>query len=120
MCTANSRASLWTGTEKTLEAAPMSNHVIPSRIIDISCNILKHVIGEMAASPFPFSMQLDATTDISQYSQFLVFVRYVHVNTTKEEFLFFESLLETTRPSLWSSGQSSWLQIQNSRRYQIF
>jgi hypothetical protein len=27
---------------------------------------------------------------------------------------------EESRPPLWASGQSSWLQIQRSRRYQIF
>jgi hypothetical protein len=41
-------------------------------------------------------MQLDETTDISQCSQFLVFVRYVHADAIKE-FLFCESLLETMR-----------------------
>jgi hypothetical protein len=38
--------------------------------------------------------------------------------------LFPFSLLHNDRPPLWSSGQSSWLQIQrsgfNSRRYQTF
>jgi len=37
------------------------------------------------------------TTDISQCSQPLVFVRYVHADAIKEEFLFCESLLETTK-----------------------
>jgi hypothetical protein len=36
----------------------------------------------------------------------------------------FINVLDCVRPPLWSSGQSSWLQIQrsgfNSRRYQIF
>jgi hypothetical protein len=36
----------------------------------------------------------------------------------------FEDVMELTRPPLWSSGQSSWLQIRRSgfdlRRYQIF
>jgi hypothetical protein len=50
----------------------------------------------LAASPFPFSMQLDETTDISQCTQFFVFVRYVHADAIKEDFLFCESLLETT------------------------
>ena len=42
-------------------------------------------------------MQLDETTDIAQCSQLLVFVRYVHINTIKEEFLFCEPLIETTK-----------------------
>jgi hypothetical protein len=73
MCTANGLASLWTGAEEKLEASLMSNDVILSRIIYISLNILKDAIGELAASPFPFSMQQDGTTDISQCSQLLDF-----------------------------------------------
>ncbi|XP_071035170.1 protein FAM200C-like [Parasteatoda tepidariorum] len=42
-------------------------------------------------------MQLGETTDISNYSQLLVFVRYVSLDTIKEEFLFCESLLQTTK-----------------------
>jgi hypothetical protein len=77
--------------KKKPEAVPLSDDVIRSRIVDISFNILKEVIEELAASPFPFSVQLDETTDISQYSQFLVFVRYVHAAAIKDEFLFCES-----------------------------
>jgi hypothetical protein len=53
---------------KKLEVIPLSNDLIRSTIVDISFNSLKHVIKELVASPFPFSMQLDETTDISQYS----------------------------------------------------
>jgi hypothetical protein len=42
-------------------------------------------------------MQLDETSDISQCSQLLVFVRYVHTDAIKQEFLFCESLLETVK-----------------------
>jgi hypothetical protein len=49
----------------------------------------------LAASPLPFSMQLVKTTDISQCSQLLVFVRYVHADAIKGN-SYFESLLETT------------------------
>ncbi|XP_035213968.1 protein ZBED8-like [Stegodyphus dumicola] len=82
---------------KKLEAIPLSKDVIHSRIVEISCNILKQIIDELKASPFPFSMQLDETTDISNCSQLLVFVRYVSADTIKEEFLFCEPLLQTTK-----------------------
>ncbi|GFT76191.1 protein ZBED8 [Nephila pilipes] len=82
---------------KKLEAIPLSNDVIQSRIVEISCNILKQIINELKASPFPFSMQLDETTDISNCSQLLLFVRYVSADTIKEEFLFCEPLLQTTK-----------------------
>ncbi|GFT49302.1 protein ZBED8 [Nephila pilipes] len=42
-------------------------------------------------------MQLDETTDISNCSQLLLFVRYVSADTIKEELLFCEPLLQTTK-----------------------
>lgn len=56
----------------------------------MSSNILQQVIEELNSSPFQFSMQLHESTDVSQCSQLLVFVRYVHHETQsiKEEFLF--------------------------------
>ena len=77
---------------KALESVPLSNDTIQSRITDISANILKQVMEELKTTPFPFSMQLDESSDISNCCQLLVFVRYVHADIIKEEFLFCESL----------------------------
>jgi hypothetical protein len=45
---------------------------------------ISHVIAVfLAASPLSFSMQLVKTTDISQCSQLLVFLRYVHADAIK-------------------------------------
>lgn len=60
----------------------------------MSCNILKQ---EIAILSFPFSMQLDESTEVSQWSHLLVVVRYVHANAIKEEFLFCEHLSEYTK-----------------------
>lgn len=79
---------------KKLESVPLSNDIIHSRIIDISANILKQVMEELKVTPFPFSMQLDESSDISNCCQLLVFVRYVCGDAIKEEFLFCESLLQ--------------------------
>jgi hypothetical protein len=38
--------------------------VIHSRIVDISVDILKHVMEELIALPCPFSMQLDEITEM--------------------------------------------------------
>jgi zinc finger BED domain-containing protein 5/7/8/9 len=62
----------------------------------MSTNILEQVIWELDSTLFPFSMQLDESTDISQCSQLLVFVRYIYSGTSKE-FLFCQPLLKTTR-----------------------
>ena len=73
---------------RKLEGIPMSNNVVKSRIDDISKNILKQVMEELATSPFPFSLQLDESTDISYCSLLVCYVRYVNGNEIKEEFLF--------------------------------
>lgn len=65
---------------------------IHSRIVDMSFNILNQVMEELVA----FNMELEKTTDVSQNSQLLVFVRHVHANTIKEFSLFYEPFLGTT------------------------
>ena len=64
------------GTEqaKKLEAVSLSNDTISSRITDISNNILNQVMEELKASPLPFSMQLNESTDVSQGTQLLAYV----------------------------------------------
>ena len=78
--------------KKAFESVPLSNDTIQSRIADISANILKQVMEELKTTPFPFSLQLDESSDIFNSCQLLVFIRYVHADTIKEEFLFCESL----------------------------
>ncbi|XP_071041837.1 protein FAM200C-like [Parasteatoda tepidariorum] len=73
-------------------------HTIGETLIKpCALEMVELIIDELKVSPFPFSMQLDETTDISNYSQLLVFVHYVSLDTIKEEFLFCESLLQTTK-----------------------
>jgi hypothetical protein len=67
---------------KTLEAVPLPNYVIRSTTTDVSSKIFKNVTKETAASPFPFSIQLNKTTDMSQCSQLFVFVRYLHADAS--------------------------------------
>ena len=72
---------------RKLEGIPMTSNVFKSRIDDISENILEQVMKELATSPFPFSFQLDESTDVSYCSQLVCYVRYVNGNEIKE-FLF--------------------------------
>ena len=51
------------------EGIPMPKNVVKLRIDDISENILKQVMEELATSPFLFSLQLDESTDVSYCSQ---------------------------------------------------
>jgi len=73
---------------KKLEAVPLSNDTINSRITDISNNILEQVMEELKASLFPFRIKLDESTDVSQCAKILAYVRYMHADAIKEEFLF--------------------------------
>lgn len=85
--------------KKKVETVPLSNVIFHSRIVEMSSNVLQLVIEELTSSAFPFSIQLDESTDVSQCSQLLLFVRYVHHKTErlKEDFLFCNSLLNTTK-----------------------
>ena len=69
--------------KRKIEAVPLSNDDIHSRIVDISFNILRQVMEELAATPFPFRMQINESTDISQWNQLLVFVCYVHADSIR-------------------------------------
>ena len=53
-------------------------------------------MDEIKKSPF-FAVQLDESTDVSQFSQLLAFVRYVHEGNFREEFLFCKPLKLNTR-----------------------
>ena len=75
-CALEMTDGMWQEQRKKLEAVSLSNDTISSRIIDISNNILKQVMEELKASPFPFSMQLDESTDVSQCAQLLVYALY--------------------------------------------
>ena len=75
----------------------MSNDIINSGIKDLSDDILCQVIDVIKNSQFGFSLQLDESTDVSNRSQLISFVRYIHLDRIKEEFLFCKSLIQTTR-----------------------
>lgn len=61
----------------------------------MSNDIEEQLIVEIKKSPF-FSLQCDETTDVTQCSQLLVFVRYLGDNSTFKEDLLITQDLETT------------------------
>ena len=74
----------------------LSNNTIQRRISDMSIDVMEQILSEIKASPV-FSFQLDESTDVSSCSQLLVFVRYIHLEDIKEEFLFSRALKTTTK-----------------------
>ena len=59
----------------------------------MSDDILVQVVADLISSPAKFSLQLDMTTDVSNLSQLVVFVRYMKDDAIKEDF-YFVSLLQ--------------------------
>lgn len=80
-----------------LKLVPLSNNIIQSRINDMSLDILDQVVNDIRTSPLKISLQLDETTDVTNCSQLIVFVRYIHNGGIMEDFLFCEDLETTTR-----------------------
>uniref|UniRef100_UPI00358EDACB protein FAM200C-like n=1 Tax=Myxine glutinosa TaxID=7769 RepID=UPI00358EDACB len=78
--------------ENKLSLVPLSNDTIRCRIDDMSDDILAQVVAVLVASPTKFSLQLDETTDVSNLSQLILFVRYVKGDEIKEDFLFCKPL----------------------------
>ena len=62
----------------------------------MSDNIKSKVLSKIDTSPF-FALQLDESTDISNLSQLLVYVRYVADERVNEEFLFCQPLETTSK-----------------------
>jgi hypothetical protein len=82
---------------KQIAEIPLSNDVISSRILDMSADVLDQLMDELKKATLPFGFQLDESTDEAQCSQLLAFVRYATETCIKEEFLFCEPLLATTK-----------------------
>ena len=74
----------------------LSNDTIQRRISDMSEDVKEQVINKMKASPM-FCIQVDESTDVSSCAQLLVFVRYIHLEDIKKEFLFCSELETTTK-----------------------
>ena len=83
--------------KEEISKIPLSNSTIHSRITDMSNNMLHQLMRELKESSFPTSLQLDESTDVSHCCQLLVFVRYVHGDAIKEEFLFCKTLEKTSK-----------------------
>ena len=81
---------------KKMENVSLSNNTVQRRISEMADDVKEQVLDEVRASPL-FSFQLDETTDVTSYSQLLVYVRYIHSDDIKEEFLFCEALETTTK-----------------------
>jgi len=72
-----------------LKSIPLSDNTVSRRISNISDDILKQLLNRLRSNYF--AMQLDESTDISNFSQ-LVYVRYIYKEDILEDFLFCQTL----------------------------
>ena len=81
---------------QTMKQISLSNDTIKSRIHEMSKNIKSKVIWKINFS-LVFALQLDESTNVSIFSQLLVYIRYVTDERINEEFLFFQPLKTTLK-----------------------
>lgn len=80
----------------SLKSIPISNDTMRRRINSMGYNIKTQLISRIKQSNY-FAIQLDESTDITNYAQLMVFVRYQYINQIYEDLLFCRELLTTTR-----------------------
>ena len=104
---------------QTMKQISLSNDAIKSPIHEMSDNIKSKVLSKIDSSPV-FALQLDeSSTDISNLSQLLVYVRYVVDERINEEFLFCQPLETTSKAvdvfqmliDFFDKTESSWSKL---------
>jgi hypothetical protein len=80
---------------KHLESIPLSNDTVSRRISDMASNVKEQLIEKVKASKYYF-IQLDESTDVSNMTYLLTFIRFEDEESVKEELLFCERLLGRT------------------------
>ena len=84
--------------KKKIAAVSLSNSTIQKRIEDMAADLRDQVVQEIKSVAFGlFSIQLDESIDVASCSQLMVFVKYVHLNSFKEELFFCSHLEKTTK-----------------------
>ena len=80
-----------------LNAVSLSDNTIKRRIEEMSDDIADQILAEIKESKFGFAIQLDESTDITNYCQLLVYVRYAQANIMKTELLLNHEVSTTTK-----------------------
>lgn len=76
---------------KKLKTIPLSNDTISRRIDEMATDVHNQIIENLKSSEF-FSVQFDESTDVTNFAQFLCFVRYECDGSIKENILFCKSI----------------------------
>ena len=97
LCKGNGGKVVWRRSSEKLSVVPLPNNTIRRRVDDMAEDIIVQVIEEVKSSPVKFCLQFDESTDIASCEVLLGYIRYVHCNMIKEEFLLCENLTTTTK-----------------------
>ena len=73
------------------------DNTIKRQIEEMSDDIADQILAEIKESKFGFAIQLDKSTDITNYCQLLVYVRYAQTNIMKTELLLNHEVSTTTK-----------------------
>ncbi|CAI6344305.1 unnamed protein product [Macrosiphum euphorbiae] len=87
---------------KEVEKLSLSNNTVSRRIDDISEWVENKLIERVKLSRW-FSLQLDESTDIQGLSQMIVFVRYIWMNESHEDFLCCEPIIRGTSDEIFNT-----------------
>ncbi|XP_068209161.1 zinc finger BED domain-containing protein 5-like [Palaemon carinicauda] len=79
-----------------LESVSVSNNTVQRRIEEMSVDIADQVVEGVKSSKYGFAIQLDESTDVTNCSQLLVYVRFTQSNAAKTELLLSQNLSNTT------------------------
>ena len=80
-----------------LKAVSFSDNTMKRRIEAMSDDIADQILAEIKKSKSGFAIQLDKSTDTTNYCQLLVYVRYAQTNVMKTELLLNHEVSTTTK-----------------------
>ena len=80
-----------------LNSVSVSNNTIQRRITEMSTDIKEQAITEVQGSKYGFTIQLVESTDVSNYAQLLVYMRYTTKDAIRSELLLINEMRTTTK-----------------------